>query len=354
MFDLKDKLEEIKEKYEDLNQKIGDPEVINNDDYQDLLKKHARLKKIVNKYQEYKNILKEIKEAKSLLKEDSEVKELAEMELEELTPRKEALEEELPLMLLPDNPDNRKNVIIEIRAGAGGDEAALFAANLYRMYNYYAENKNWNTEDMSANKSEMGGFKEIIFSVEGKNVFKYLKYESGVHRVQRVPKTESSGRIHTSTATVAVLPEVEDVEVDIDESDLNIDFYRSSGPGGQSVNTTDSAVRITHEPTGITVSCQDEKSQHKNKARAMRILRARVKEKMEQQKQEERAEARKNQVGSGQRSEKIRTYNFPQGRVSDHRINLTVHQIEDILDGELDIVIEKLISEDTKKRLEKL
>ena len=276
------------------------------------------------------------------------------MELSELKPQKETLENELPMMLLPNNPENKKDVIVEIRAGAGGDEASLFAADLYRMYKHYAEDNGWNVEVMSANNSEMGGFKEIIFSVEGNNVYKRLKYESGVHRVQRVPKTESSGRIHTSTATVAVLPEVEEVEVDIDEADLKIDFYRSSGPGGQSVNTTDSAVRITHEPTGVTVSCQDEKSQHKNKARAMRILRARLKEKFEEEKREERDEARQNQIGSGQRSEKIRTYNFPQGRVSDHRINLTVHQLEKILDGKLDFLIDELIEEDTAKRLEKL
>ncbi len=356
MFDLKEKLEEVKEQYDKLNKKISDPEVINDSEYQDLLKKHAKLKKIVDKYEEYKQILKEIKEAEEMVEEedDGDVIELAEMELSELKPQKETLENELPMMLLPNNPENKKDVIVEIRAGAGGDEASLFAADLYRMYKHYAEDNGWNVEVMSANNSEMGGFKEIIFSVEGNNVFKRLKYESGVHRVQRVPKTESSGRIHTSTATVAVLPEVEEVEVDIDESDLKIDFYRSSGPGGQSVNTTDSAVRITHEPTGVTVSCQDEKSQHKNKARAMRILRARLKEKFEEEKREERDEARQNQIGSGQRSEKIRTYNFPQGRVSDHRINLTVHQLEKILDGKLDFLIDELIEEDTAKRLEKL
>ncbi|MFW5885917.1 MAG: peptide chain release factor 1, partial [Halanaerobium sp.] len=263
-------------------------------------------------------------------------------------------EEKLPIMLLPDDPNDEKNVIVEIRAGAGGDEAALFAADLYRMYSRYAEGRGWKVEIMSANESGTGGFKEIIFTIEGTDIFKYLKYESGVHRVQRVPSTESSGRIHTSTATVAVLPEAEEVDVEIDTNDLTIDTFRSSGPGGQSVNTTDSAIRITHEPTGLTVSCQDEKSQHKNKAKAMRILRARLQEKKEQEKQQERAEARKSQVGTGDRSEKIRTYNFPQGRVSDHRINLTVHQLDKILDGDLDQVIEPLIEEDNVKRLEKI
>ncbi|MFW6256556.1 MAG: peptide chain release factor 1 [Bacillota bacterium] len=355
VFDLREKLSEIEDKYKDLNSKLSQPDIERGSrEYQNLLKKHARFKKIVDKYHEYEDVLAQIEEAEALLEEDDEVSELAAMELEELKPRKKALEEELPLMLLPENPDDEKNAIIEIRAGAGGDEAGLFAADLYRMYTHYAEDKNWETEVMSGNSSGVGGFKEIIFSDEGTNVFRHLKYESGVHRVQRVPSTESSGRIHTSTATVAVLPEAEEVDIEIDENDLRIDFYRSSGPGGQSVNTTDSAVRITHKPTDLTVSCQDEKSQHKNKARAMRILRARLKEKMEEEKNKERAEARKSQIGSGNRSEKIRTYNFPQSRVSDHRINLTVHQLEDILDGELDIIIEPLIEEDNIKKLENL
>ncbi|MFW6386748.1 MAG: peptide chain release factor 1 [Bacillota bacterium] len=355
MFDLEEKLDKVVEKYKKLNSKISDPEVMNDSrEYQKLLKKHAKLKKIVNKYGEYKDIASEIEDLEKMLEEEDEVAELAGLELEELRPKKEQLEEELPMMLIPEDPDDTKNVIVEIRAGAGGDEAALFAGDLYRMYTRYAEENGWKAEVMSANSSSVGGFKEIIFSVEGKSVFKHLKYESGVHRVQRVPSTESGGRIHTSTATVAVLPEAEEVDIEIDPNDLQIDFYRSSGPGGQSVNTTDSAVRITHKPSGLTVSCQDEKSQHKNKARAMRILRARLKEKKEQEQQEERAEARKSQVGSGDRSEKIRTYNFPQGRVSDHRINLTVHQLEKILDGELNIVIEPLIEEDNIKKLEQV
>ncbi len=356
MFDLTAKLDDIVEKYKELNKKISDPEVMNDSNkYQKLLKKHAKMKKLVEKYNEYKKIISDIEEAEELLQEeDKDIKELAEMELAELEPRKEQLEEELPLMLLPEDPDDEKSVICEIRAGAGGDEAGLFAADLFRMYSRYAEDHNWKTEIMNANSSGIGGFKEIIFSIEGDDAFKYLKYESGVHRVQRVPSTESSGRLHTSTATVAVLPEAEEVDVEIDPNDLRIDFYRSSGPGGQSVNTTDSAVRITHKPTGLTVSCQDEKSQHKNKAKAMRVLRARLREKFEEEKRAERDEARKSQVGTGDRSEKIRTYNFPQNRVSDHRINLTVHQLEEILDGKLDVVIEPLMEEDKIKKLEKV
>ncbi|ACL70546.1 peptide chain release factor 1 [Halothermothrix orenii] len=357
MFDLTKKLDKLVDRYNELNKEISDPDVINNSEqYQKLLKEHGKLKEIVSKYREYKKVLSRVEEAHSIIEEEEEqeVRELAEMELKELTPRKEKMEDELTYMLLPEDPNDEKNVIVEIRAGAGGDEAGLFAADLYRMYSRYAESKNWKTEVISANASGIGGYKEIIFTVEGKNVYSRLKYESGVHRVQRVPTTESGGRIHTSTATVAVLPEAEEVDVDIDPNDLRIDVYRSSGPGGQSVNTTDSAVRITHEPTGLVVSCQDEKSQHKNKARAMRILRARLKELMEKEKQAEIDEARKSQIGSGDRSEKIRTYNFPQGRVSDHRINLTIHQLNDILDGNLDLIIDNLIKEDTIKRLEKL
>lgn len=357
MFDLEEKLDELLEKYQKLNSKLSDPEIINDSSrYQKLLRKHAKLKKIVEKYKEYKEVKQGIEEAEEMIEldDDPEVQELAEMEIQELKPKMERLEEKLPIMLLPDDPNDEKNVIVEIRSGAGGDEAALFAADLYRMYSRYAENNGWKVEVMNANSSGVGGYKEIIFTVEGEDVFKHLKYESGVHRVQRVPSTESSGRIHTSTATVAVLPEAEEVDIDIDPNDLRIDVYRSSGPGGQSVNTTDSAVRITHIPTDLTVSCQDEKSQHKNKSKAMRILRARLQEKKEQEKQQERAEARKSQVGTGDRSEKIRTYNFPQGRVSDHRINLTLHQLDKILDGDLAPVIDELIEEDNLKRLEKV
>ncbi len=354
---VKDKFEELVDDYDKLGKKISDPEVMNDSQkYQKLLRQHARLKKLVEKYKRYKDLKQQTEEAKEMieLSEDSEMQELAEEELEMLKPELDELAEKLPLLLIPDDPDDEKNVIVEIRSGAGGDEAALFAGDLYRMYARYSEKQNWKVEILSSSESGVGGFKEIIFNVEGDSIYSRLKYESGVHRVQRVPSTESSGRIHTSTATVAVLPEAEDVDIDIDENDLKIDFFRSSGPGGQSVNTTDSAVRITYTPMDVTVSCQDEKSQHKNKARAMKILRARVREKLEQEKQEERAEARKSQVGSGDRSEKIRTYNFPQGRVSDHRINLTVHQLDDVLDGQIDQIIEPLIEEDKKKKLEKL
>lgn len=360
MFDLNDlekKLDKLVNNYKELNKKLSDPEVINDSNkYQKLLKKHAKLKKIVDKYKEYQEAKEGIKEAEEMMEvdDDPEMQALFAEEIEELKPVKEKLEEKLPIMLLPNDPNDEKNVIVEIRAGAGGDEAALFAADLYRMYSRYAESRSWKVEVMNANISETGGYKEIIFTIEGKDIFKYLKYESGVHRVQRVPSTESSGRIHTSTATVAVLPEAEEVDIDIKTNELTIDTFRSSGPGGQSVNTTDSAIRITHEPTGLVVSCQDEKSQHKNKSKAMRILRARLQEKKEQEKHKKRAEARKSQVGTGDRSEKIRTYNFPQGRVSDHRINLTLHQLDKILDGELNPVIEALIEEDNKKRLEKI
>jgi len=360
MFDLEnleEKLDKLVDNYKKLNSKLSDPEVINDSErYQKLIKKHAKIKKIVDKYKEYKEAKEGIEEAEEMMEldDDPEMKALYEEEIEELKPKKEKLEEKLPIMLLPDDPNDEKNVIVEIRAGAGGDEAGLFASDLYRMYSRYAENKGWKVEIMSVNESGTGGFKEIIFTIEGTDIFKYLKYESGVHRVQRVPSTESSGRIHTSTATVAVLPEAEEVDVEINTNDLTIDTFRSSGPGGQSVNTTDSAIRITHKPTSLTVSCQDEKSQHKNKAKAMRILRARLQEKKEQEKQQERAEARKSQVGTGDRSEKIRTYNFPQGRVSDHRINLTVHQLDKILDGEMDPIIDALIEEDNVKRLEKI
>ncbi|MFW6022024.1 MAG: peptide chain release factor 1 [Halanaerobiaceae bacterium] len=357
MFNLVEKLEELASDYNALNKKLSNPDVISDTNkYQKLLKRHAKMKKVVAKYKEYTKALTGIEEAESILanEDDEDVKELAKMEMEELQPVRERLEEELPIMLLPEDPNDDKNVIVEIRAGAGGDEAGLFAADLYRMYIRFAESNGWKSDIMSSSNSGVGGFKEIIFTLEGDDVFSKLKYESGVHRVQRVPATESSGRIHTSTVTVAVLPEAEDVDLNIDPNELRIDVYRSSGPGGQSVNTTDSAVRITHEPTGLVVSCQDEKSQHKNKAKAMRILRARLKEKIEQEHQAEIDEARKSQVGTGDRSEKIRTYNFPQGRVSDHRINLTVHKLDQILNGELDIVIEELVEEDMKKRLQKV
>lgn len=357
MFDLTEALDEAEERYKKIGKMLSDPEVINDQEkFQRLSKEHAELKKLVKKYREYKEVVAGIEEAKDLLEmeDDEEAVQLAEMELEELEPKKEKLEEELPLMLIPKDPNDEKNVIVEIRAGTGGDEAALFAKDLYRMYSRYAEEQGWEVEIMNSSSSEVGGFKEIIFVVEGKEAYSRLKYESGVHRVQRVPTTESSGRIHTSTATVVVLPEAKDVEVEINQNDLEIETYRSSGPGGQSVNTTDSAVRITHEPTGVVVSCQDEKSQHKNRKKAMRILRSRIKEKIEEKQQAEVDKKRKTQIGSGGRSERIRTYNFPQGRVTDHRINLTTHQIESILDGEIEELIEELIKADQAEKLKQM
>jgi len=285
---------------------------------------------------------------------EPELEDMVYAEIEELKEKRDKFEEEIPLLLIPSDPQDKKNVIMEIRAGAGGEEAGLFASDLYRMYTRYAEKQNCKVELMSANSTGVGGFKEVIFSIEGKDVFSYLKFESGVHRVQRIPETESGGRIHTSTATVAVLPEVEEVEVEINDNDIKIDTYRSSGPGGQSVNTTDSAVRITHIPTGIVVSCQDEKSQHKNRSRALRILRARVKDKMEAEKSAEVAERRKTQIGTGDRSERIRTYNFPQNRVTDHRIKLTLHQLDAVLDGDLDEIITSLKKEEQQELLQKV
>lgn len=352
--DLLEKLKDVEQKYIEIGKQLSDPDIYNDrDKFQKLAREHAHLKKIVEKYTEYREVLAGIEEAEEIIEngEDPDFVELARSELKSLEPRREELEEELPLLLLPKDPNDEKNVILEIRAGAGGEEAGLFAADLYRMYSRYAESHGWSMEIMSANTSGIGGFKEIISIIEGEGVYNRLKYESGVHRVQRVPETESGGRIHTSTATVAVLPEAEEVEVEIDPNDLRIDTFRSSGPGGQSVNTTDSAVRITHIPTGIVVSCQDEKSQHKNRARAMRILRARLKEKLEAEQQAEVDQARKSQVGTGDRSERIRTYNFPQNRVTDHRINLTLHQLTAVLDGDLDPIIDELIAVDQSKRL---
>ncbi|MBM7557034.1 peptide chain release factor 1 [Halanaerobacter jeridensis] len=352
-----DKLDSVVDRYKEVEQLLSDPEVINDQErFQKLSKEYSRLKDIVNKYEEYQELRDNKEEAEEILEmaDDEEMVELAKMQLEEVEPKLDKISETLPLMLIPKDPNDEKNVVVEVRGSAGGDEANIFAGDLYRMYSRYAEEKGWDVEIMSSSASEMGGYKEIIFVIEGKGAYSYLKYESGVHRVQRVPSTESSGRIHTSTATVAVLPEAEDVDIDINKNDLKIETYRSSGPGGQSVNTTDSAVRITHEPTGVTVSCQDEKSQHKNKDKAMRILRARIQEKIEEERQKEEAEKRQSQIGSGGRSERIRTYNFPQGRVTDHRINLTTHQLEAILDGELDELIEALVTADQVEKLKQV
>jgi len=348
------RLEEIEKKYDELTELLSQADVIANQiEFQKYAKNQASISDTVAVYREYKEILSQLDETKGLLDEelDAEMKAMVELEQEELTEKKKQVEERLKLLLLPKDPNDEKNVIMEIRAGAGGGEAALFAGDLYRMYTKYAENQNWKTELLSASYTDIGGFKEIIFMIEGRGAYSRLKFESGVHRVQRIPTTESGGRIHTSTATVAVLPEAEEVDVAINNNDIRIDIFCSSGPGGQSVNTTQSAVRITHLPTGIVVSCQDEKSQHKNKDKALKVLRARILEKAEEEAMGEIAQERKSQVGTGDRSERIRTYNFPQGRVSDHRIGLTLHRLEHILLGDLDEMIEALISFDQAERL---
>ena len=347
-------LKDIKEKYEQLTQKIGDPEIIKDmHTWQKMVKERADIEEIVNKYTEYENILKNIEETGELINEsaDAELKNMAEEELSELKVKKENLEKEIMRLLIPKDPNDEKNVIMEIRAGAGGDEAALFASDLYRMYTMYAESKKWKTDIMSLNQTDIGGYKEIIFMIIGKGAYSKLKYESGVHRVQRIPTTEAGGRIHTSTATVAVLPEVEDVEVDINPQDLKIDVYRASGHGGQSVNTTDSAVRVTHIPTGMVVTFFDENSHLKNKDKVIKVLRARLYEIAQREKEEELKTERKSMVGSGDRSERIRTYNFPQGRVTDHRINLTLYRLQDILNGNIDEFINTLSEKDNEMKM---
>lgn len=342
-----DKLQGIDEKYNEITKQLSDPAVLNDPGkYQELAKAHAELEEVVQKYHEYIDVLKGIEDAKAMLAEpqDSDFVAMLEDELSELEPRKEELMEELQLLLIPKDPNDSKNVIVEVRAGTGGDEAALFAGTLFRMYSRYAEDERWKVDILSGSPTELGGFKEVIFMIEGQGAYSRLKFESGVHRVQRIPTTEAGGRIHTSTATVAVLPEAEEVELHIEPNELKFDVYRSSGPGGQSVNTTDSAVRVTHLPTGLVVACQDEKSQHKNKDKALKILRARLYDKIQEEAQQEQAEARRSQVGTGERSERIRTYNFPQGRVTDHRIGLTLYKIDLVIDGDLDEIIDALIA----------
>lgn len=351
------KLRSLEEKYNELTDLLSQPDIISDQSkFQKYAKAHSDLAPLVEKYQEYKSVVRQIEDAKEMLQEeqDSEFKQMLVDEMEDLQEKKTEMEQALKILLLPKDPNDEKSVIMEIRAGTGGEEAALFASDLFRMYSRYAELQGWKIDIMDSHLTDIGGIKELTFEVEGVGAYSKLKYESGVHRVQRIPVTESGGRIHTSAATVAVLPEAEEVEVDIDPNELRIDVYCASGPGGQCVNTTQSAVRITHEPTGLVVTCQDEKSQHKNKAKALRVLRARLKEVMEEEKNAELAGARKSQVGSGDRSERIRTYNFPQGRVSDHRINLTLHKLDTILDGQLNEIIDALILNDQAKRLKQV
>ena len=351
-----EKLDFLTDKYKDLSEKISDPEIIaNNAVWTKYVKEHAEIEPVVTKYQQYKKTVSELAEAREMLADakdkDKELEDLIKSEIAELSDRKEALEEELKVLLLPKDPNDEKNVFVEIRAGTGGEEAALFAGTLFRMYNRYAERRGWKAEIISANETNIGGFKEVVFMLEGKGAYSRLKYESGVHRVQRVPTTESGGRIHTSAATVAVLPEAQEVDIEINPNALRIDVFRSSGHGGQSVNTTDSAVRITHLPTGLVVSCQDEKSQLKNKEKALKVLRARLLDMEIARQNEEIAQSRKSQVGSGDRSERIRTYNYPQGRVTDHRIGLTLYQLESFLDGDLDEMIDALVTSDQAEKL---
>ena len=350
-----DKLKSVEEKFEDINAQLCDPDVVSDmEKYRKLMQDVKHLTPIVEKYREYKKVVADLDEAKMLLDEGGLDKDFREMVLDQLEESKQQVEvigEELKILLLPRDPNDDRNVIIEIRGGAGGEESALFANSLFRMYSMYAEARGWKPEILSANPTELGGFKEVSFMISGDGAYSRFKFESGVHRVQRVPETESQGRIHTSTVTVAVLPEAQDVDVEINPADLQIDTFRSSGAGGQHINKTESAIRITHLPTGTIVECQDERSQHKNKDKALKILRSRILEAEREKQNKEIAGERKSQVGTGDRSERIRTYNYPQGRVSDHRIGLTLYKLEAILNGDLDEVIDALITADTAEKL---
>ena len=349
-----EKLKSLEERFLTVSELISDSEVIaDRDRWRDLCREHSELTPIIDEYNKYKEYIKTIEEDKALIEieEDKELLEMLKSDLAEAEKNAGKSEEEIKFLLIPKDPNDEKNVIMEIRGGTGGEEAALFAGSLMRMYSMYADSQGWKLEILISNATELGGYKEISFLIEGKGAYSRLKYESGVHRVQRVPETESGGRIHTSAVTVAVLPEVEEVEFEINRNDLRIDVFRAGGPGGQCVNTTDSAVRITHIPTGVVVSCQDEKSQLQNKEKAMKILRSRIYEAMEAERNKEIADERKSQVGSGDRSERIRTYNFPQSRITDHRINLTIYKLEQFLNGELDEVIEALITSDRAAKL---
>lgn len=353
---LFEKLDQIEARYEDLAAQLATPEAVaDSARFQRLARAHAELSEIVGKYREWKQLERQLADARQMLHEadDPELKQLAHEEIRALEARREATEQELKFLLLPKDPNDEKNVILEIRAGTGGEEAALFAAELFRMYTRYAESQGWRVEVLSSSPTSMGGLKEVIASIQGPKVYSRLKYESGVHRVQRVPETEQQGRVHTSAATVAVLPEADEIDVKIDPKDIRVDTFCSSGPGGQSVNTTYSAVRITHLPTGLVVSCQDEKSQIKNKARALRVLRSRLLEMERARQHEQIAAERRSQVKTGDRSEKIRTYNFPQNRVTDHRIGLTLHQLQDVLDGKLGPILDALVAHYEAERLKK-
>ncbi len=351
-----DKLEIFETKLEQLNQKLYDPNIVSNQEaYKNIMKERKELEPVVEKYREYKKAKSDEEEAKSLLNDkglDKDFKNMVEDELSSAREKLSSITEELKILLLPKDENDDRNVIVEIRGGAGGEEAALFCATLFRMYSMYAESKKWKIEIINANETELGGYKEISFMVIGEGAYSRLKYESGVHRVQRVPETEAQGRIHTSTVTVAVLPEAEDVEIDINPNDLQIDTFRAGGAGGQHINKTDSAIRITHIPTGTVVECQDERSQHKNREKAMKVLKSRLLEAKIQQQNSEVAAERKSQVGTGDRSERIRTYNYPQGRLSDHRIGLTLYRLDDILNGNIDEIIDALITADRAKKLE--
>jgi peptide chain release factor 1 len=350
-----DRLQAVEDRYERLNELLSDPEIVNDSKkLREFSKEQSDIQDTVMAYREYKEVKEQLTDAKAMLddKLDAEMREMVKEEISELEPRIEELEARIKLLLIPKDPNDDKNVIMEIRGAAGGDEAALFAGDLYRMYSRYAETQGWKTEVIDASTTGVGGFKEIIFMINGSGAYSKLKFENGAHRVQRVPETESGGRIHTSTATVACLPEAEEVEIELHDKDIRFDAFASSGAGGQSVNTTMSAVRLTHIPTGIVVSCQDEKSQHKNKDKAMKVLRARVYDKFQQEAQAEYDQVRKSAVGTGDRSERIRTYNFPQNRVTDHRIGLTIQKLDQILQGKLDEIIEALIMEDQSQRLE--
>lgn len=343
---LLEKLAQVEEHFEELESSLGKPEVASNvREYAKLAKERASLGEIVKCYREWRQLRRDLEGSRQLLNDDdADVQQLAQEEIHDLETKEGSLESKLRILLLPTDPLDEKSVILEIRAGTGGDEASLFAANLFRMYSHYAEQRKWTMEVLSSSPTGLGGFKEIVSSINGKNAYSRLKFEGGVHRVQRVPETETSGRIHTSAVTVAILPEADEVDVAIGEKELRIDVFRSSGPGGQSVNTTDSAVRVTHIPSGLVVSCQDEKSQHKNKSKALKILRSRLLERAQEEQHAEISASRKSMVGSGDRSERIRTYNFPQSRMTDHRINMTLHSLERIMDGEIDGIVDALIT----------